>query len=148
MVNAYIRLKTNTKKLKFGADKCKKMHVGKYCDEYKCLPIFVDTWEENETEIASDVWKGEEEMELKAEEKYLGMSSSDGKNFKNIQERVNKGKGIIRNILSMLEGIPFGKYFFEVAIILRNCLLVGSVLFKNRTKFTRICGFKFLRSNI
>ena len=29
MVNAYIRLK----KLQFGADKCKKMHVGKYCDE-------------------------------------------------------------------------------------------------------------------
>ena len=123
----------------------------------KCLPIFVDTWEENKTEITSDVWKGEEEMELKAEEKYLGdIISSDGNNFKNIQERVNKGKGIIRNILSMLEGIPFGKYFFEVAIILRNSLLVGSVLFnceawynlpKNRTKFTRICGFKFFKSN-
>ena len=130
MVNAYIRLKTNTKKLQFGADKCKKMHVGKYCDEYKCLPIFVDTWEESETEIIRDVWKGEEEMQLKTEEKYLGdIISSDGKNFKNIQERVNKGKGIVRNILNMLEGIPFGKYFFEVAIILRNSLLVGSVLF-------------------
>ena len=92
--------------------------------------IFVDTWEESETEIIRDVWKGEEEMQLKTEEKYLGdIISSDGKNLKNIQERVNKGKGIVRNILNMLEGIPFGKYFFEVAIILRNSLLVGSVLF-------------------
>ena len=140
MANAFIRLKTNTKKLQFGSEKCKKIHIGKYCDQYKCLPLFVESWEEKELETTkscdpkqikiNDVMMGEEEMELKDEEKYLGdIISSDGKNSKNIQARVNKGKGIVRNILSMLEGIPFGKHFYEVAVILRNSLLVSSVLF-------------------
>ena len=137
MVNSYIRLKTKTKKLQFGYEKCKKIHIGKYCDEYKCLPLFVENWEEKKPEIIksfdikiNDVLRGEEEMESKDEEKYLGdIISSDGKNSKNIHARVNKGKGIVRNILNMLEGIPFGKYFYEVAIILRNSLLVSSVLF-------------------
>ena len=30
--------------------------------------------------------------------------------------------------MTKLEGIPFGKYYFEVAMILRNSLLVSSVL--------------------
>ena len=39
-----------------------------------------------------------------------------------------KGNGIISRILSILEGIPFGKYFYEVGVILRNSLLVSSML--------------------
>ena len=31
----------------------------------------------------------------------------------------------------MLEGIPFGKHYFEVGIILRNSLLVSSMLFNS-----------------
>ena len=58
-------------------------------------------------------------MEEKESEKYLGdIIFKDGRNLKNIQARVNKGTGIVRKILNMLEAIPFGKYHFEVGIIL------------------------------
>ena len=54
----------------------------------------------------------------KEEDKYLGdIISKDGRNIKNIQVRVNKGKGIIRKILNILKGIPFGKLFYEISIL-------------------------------
>ena len=63
------------------------------------------------------------------EEKYLGdIISKDRRNLKNIKARVNKGKGIVKRIMDILEGIPFGKLYFQIAIILRNSLLVSCVL--------------------
>ena len=68
-------------------------------------------------------------IEEKEEEKYLGdILSNDGRNIKNIKSRVNKGKGIINRIMTKLEAIPFGKYYFETAVILRDSLLVSSML--------------------
>ena len=48
MVNSYMQSKTSTKKLQFGASKCKKNHIGKQCEDFKCHPLLIDTWEENE----------------------------------------------------------------------------------------------------
>ena len=63
------------------------------------------------------------------EERYLGdIISKDGRNIKNFKARVKKGTGIVNKIMTMLEGIPFGKFYFEVAVILRNSLLVCSIL--------------------
>ena len=74
----------------------------------------------------------EEVIEEKDEEKYLGdLISKDGRNLKNIKARVNKGTGIVRKILSFLDGIPFGKFHFEAGVILRNSLLVSSMLFNS-----------------
>ena len=90
MLNAYIKLKTNSKRLQFGYKKCKKMHVGKYCESFKCKCLKVDSWEEtnvknedtNEDSI-EDCWKGEEKMEEVSEDKYLGdIISNDGRNLK------------------------------------------------------------------
>ena len=68
-------------------------------------------------------------METKDSEKYLGdIISTDGKNLKNIKARVAKGTGIISKIITMMEGIPFGKFYYQVGIILRNSLLVSSLL--------------------
>ena len=33
--------------------------------------------------------------------------------------------------MTYLEGIPFGKFYYEIAVILRNSLLVSSVLFNS-----------------
>ena len=41
---------------------------------------------------------------------------------------MNKGTGIVNKIMTMLDGIPFGQFYFEVALILRNSLLVSSML--------------------
>ena len=141
MSNAYLTLKTDMKKLQFGAKKCKKIHVGKTCENYKCQDLKVDKWEEivikNEekgTEDIDDVCNGYKIMEENKEEKYLGdLISSDGKNIKNVKARVAKGKGIISRIMALLEGIPFGKFYFEVAMILRENLLVSSMHFNSET---------------
>ena len=88
----------------------------------------MDNWAEVEGESLElqDQFVGEEIMEESQEEKYLGdIISNDGRNMKNIKSRVNKGKGIVSRIMTLLEGIPFGKFYFEVAVILRNSLLVS-----------------------
>ena len=76
-----------------------------------------------------DQFVGEEGKEDTQEQKYLGdIISNDGRNIKNIKARVNKGKGVVSRIMTLLEGIPFGKFYFEVAVLLRNSLLVSSML--------------------
>ena len=46
MMNSYMKFQTNSKKLQFGVSKCKKIHVGKICDDFKCQTLTVDNWEE------------------------------------------------------------------------------------------------------
>ena len=107
------------KKLQFGTSKCKKLHIGKDSEKYKCDKLSVDKW--SEVEKASDIediFEGEEEIEEKMEEKYLGdLISSDGKNMKNIKARIAKGKGIVIRIFNILENVPVGKHYFEVGLI-------------------------------
>ena len=74
--------------------------------------MFVDNWTESEIEDSDsemvkieDTCNGEDEMEEKEDERYLGdVISKDGRNIKNIQARVNKGTGIERKILPLLDG--------------------------------------------
>ena len=90
MVHGYITSKTDSKKLQFGEQKCKKMHVGKYCEDFKCQSLMVDKWKEVEIkneetglEEIEDVHDGEVVMEEKKEEKYLGdIISTDGRNIR------------------------------------------------------------------
>ena len=64
-------------------------------------------------------------MKVKSEQKYLGdVISSDGKHWKNIQDRKNKSLGTINQIIQIF----FGKYYFEVAMVLRSSLLLSSLL--------------------
>ena len=62
-------------------------------------------------------------------EKYLGqVISSDSKNTHNIEQLRNKGIGIQNNIIEMLERMPGGEFHFQIAVILRNSLLISSIL--------------------
>ena len=123
----------------FGVNKCKKLHVGIKDVDFKCQDLMIDKWKEvnvkgeySEESNHTDVFEGEHIMEQKEEERYLGdLISTDGRNIKNIRARINKGAGIVNRILTMLNGIPFGRQYFKVGIILRNCLLVSSVLFNS-----------------
>ena len=47
MAHSYIQFKTSSKKLQFGAQKSKKIHIGKTKEEHKCQPLFVENWTEN-----------------------------------------------------------------------------------------------------
>jgi hypothetical protein len=54
--------------------------------------------------------------------------SVDGTHTKKVQERSNRGIGIINQIMSILESTYFGKYTFEVAMVLRESLFLSSIL--------------------
>ena len=68
-------------------------------------------------------------MKLKEEQLYLGdIISSDGKHDKNIKSSRNRGLGKINEIMQILKSLFFGKYYFEVALVLRSSLFLSSLL--------------------
>ena len=131
---AHLNSQTNIKKLQFGEKKCNKMHIGK-CDTV-CPDTTFDTWkmvpaQDNINSILELVDKEGEPYVMSSigSEKYLGdIIQSDGKNDKNIQERMNRGRGAVNQICQLLEDLCLGSYYFEAANILRNSLLLSSLL--------------------
>ena len=85
--------------------------MGKSLDDYKCQDLYLEKWSEkvtkdfNTKEIRiEDVCGDEDVMEEVNNEKYLGhVLSNDGRNISNIKARVNKGTGIVKKILTMLD---------------------------------------------
>ena len=140
MVYSFINTKTNLKKLQFSTNKCNKMHAGKRKTEEAC-PLFVDGWKireviEVETESATleDEYDGLVKIKEVRVVKYLGdVISQDAKNMKNILARKEKAMGVVTQIISILEEVCFGKYYFEVAMILRNSLLISSFLLNSES---------------
>ena len=132
--NAYLNAKTSVKKLQFGGKKCHKLHIGK--NQHVCPDLFVDDWrmekiDEFETGIRNlkDVFNGDYAMEGVEDEKYLGdLLTTDGTNTKNVESRKSKGVGSVSQILSMLEEITFGPFYFQVAVTFRSTWLVNSIL--------------------
>ena len=77
----------------------------------------------------SEYFNGFEKMKVKEEQTYLGDSISvDGTHTKNVQLRSNKGLGIINQIVQILDSTFFGKYHYEVAMVLRESLFLSSIL--------------------
>ena len=54
--------------------------------------------------------------------------SNDGKNTKNINNRIVRGIGKINDILNILSKFPLGKFYFKTALMLRESLFLNSVL--------------------
>ena len=54
--------------------------------------------------------------------------SNDGSNSKNVKDRVGKGVGIISQIISILETVSFGMYYFEIAMTLRESMFLSGIL--------------------
>ena len=78
-----------------------------------------------------DEYKGEKSMEEKELDKYMGdIISSNAKNVKNVAARKERNKSIVicRKIMSSLNDLWLGRYHFEAAILLRNSLLISSLL--------------------
>ena len=135
-MNQFINDKSAEKRLQFGTDKCVKLHIGRSCNTSLCRDLYVDSWKvkvetDMETGASSqyEYYAGLEKMKLKQEQTYLGdVISADGKHSKNVQARKNKGLGVITQITQILDSVLFGKYFFEVAMVLRSSLLLSSLL--------------------
>ena len=64
-----------------------------------------------------------------AEAMYLGdLISVDGRNTSNIKSKVNKGLGLVTQIMDILKSISFGNRFFEIAVTLREAILINGML--------------------
>ena len=105
-----------------------------------CPDLHLDEWSVEAVDhtdaggsiVLEDVQGDEHVVELVTEERYLGdIISKDGRNTKNVKARTAKGNGTINQIMSILEDICFGKYFFEVTVILRNSLFINSLIFNS-----------------
>ena len=135
-LNRFINNKTALKRLQFGTSKCVKLHVGRQCNPSLCKDLYVDSWNlevvtdpETGKYFQKESFDGPVKMATKTEQKYLGdIISIDGKQTKNVQARKNKALGTITQIIQILETVFFGKYHFEVAMILRSSLLLSSLL--------------------
>ena len=111
-MNAAVQSKVNNKRLELGETKCFQMHVG--CVKPQCPTLKVQSLE----------------MSTSNRERYLGdILSTDGKIEENLKERVAKGNGIVNQILGLLDGISFGEFYFEMALLFRNSLLINGILY-------------------
>ena len=107
-LNTFINTQIELKKLKFhisdkqGRSKCHKLHVG---PKNRTCPVL-----KVHNTIVEEVTKFT----------YLGdIISSDGKNTKNIKNRISKEVGKISEIMNLLEMVSLGEhYIMEIAILL------------------------------
>ena len=126
----------NKRKLQLSYDKCARMHIrGRREKEAECENVVIDHWEVEKVRNGStieqkDVHKGEVSIKTVSEYLYLGdCVRSDGSNKDNIKIRVNKGRGILRDIIQILEEIQLGPYFFDALKQLRNSMLISVITY-------------------
>ena len=115
-VNAFIE----SKKLKLSEKKCHRIHVKskKSKNEPECLPLKIHDQKMNNTK----------------QEKYLGdLIDSTGTIRKTIEDRRNKGYGIVSEILAILEDIPLGRFKMEIGLMLRQAMLINGILFNSES---------------
>ena len=113
------------------------MHVGKKHETFRNVELFFDGWtvkcvimfESGDMNWNDTLNEDMNEISHINYEKDLGqVISSDSKNTHNIEQLRNKGIGIQNNIIEMLERMPGGEFHFQIAVILRNSLLISSIL--------------------
>ena len=139
--NAFINIKSALKRLQFNTDKCKTMIIGKKSEKYPNNDLFVDKWTmtyqgRGETETLTETYDGKVVMEPVTAHKYLGhYISSAQNNMAHLEKMKIKAVGIKNNILSMLDNMFLGRYYFECGVILMTSLLRSSILYSIETCF-------------
>ena len=69
------------------------------------------------------------EAESVSEAVYLGdIISCNGTNTSNVKSRTSKGMGQVNTIMTMLKAVSFGEKYFEIALTLREALLINGML--------------------
>ena len=118
------------------------MYIGNKHEDYKNIELCIDGWSVKKvesfstgrTDLQDTLLEDINEVSHTDSEKYLGeFISSDGKNTININNLRNKGIGIQNKIIQMLDKMPGGVFHFEIAEILRNALLISSIISNSET---------------
>ena len=52
----------------------------------------------------------------------------DGSNISNVRNRLSKGLGLVTQILTILQTVSFGVKYFEIAVALREAMLINGML--------------------
>ena len=77
----------------------------------------------------NEYYSGKTEISYVPKVKYLGNQiSSEGTNIDDIQTKCNRVIGTVNKILTILETIYFGIYYFEVGKTMIQSMLLGSIL--------------------
>ena len=109
-INTFIEMK----KLRFSSKKCNRIHVGKT------------------KQVCQDLEIHEMKMRNSEKEKYLGdYIHSSGKIKATLEDRTNKGWGIVSEIKAILNEVPLGKYKVEIGLLLRQAMLINGVLYNS-----------------
>ena len=73
-------------------------------------------------------------MKQSQEEKYLGdLVNTSGTIRKTVEERRDKGYGIVTEIIAILDEIPLGRYKLEIGLKLRQAMLLNGILFNSES---------------
>ena len=117
-INAVINSLIESKKLNLSKSKCHRIHIkgSKGNPEVKCSEVKVHNEMMNESK----------------QEKYLGdFINSSGTIRSTIEDRKNKGYGIINEKLGILDEIPLGRYKMEIGLKLRQAMLLNGILYNS-----------------
>ena len=113
-VNQLVNTFVERKKLRLAKDKCHRIHIGK--GHEKCPELTVH----------------EHKMADSDKEKYLGdYIHKSGKVQETVNHRKTKGRGVVSEILSILDEIPLGKHRIEVGLKLREAMFLNGILFNS-----------------
>ena len=102
---------------------------------WQCCDLQLDKWKtkteknkEGKTEL-KDVCEEKVNMKEVKLKKYLGTIIADNmKNDANIVEKSNKGIGSVNKIMNIVTERPFGKHLYRAVALLREGLLLGTML--------------------
>ena len=116
-VNAVVNAFIEGKKLKLSDKKCSRIHIqNKKCKKKKeCIDLKIH----------------EENMKNSTKEKYLGDLITNGSIRNTVEDRRNKGFGLVNEILAIIEEIPLGNYKIEIGLRLRQAMLVNGMLYNS-----------------
>ena len=120
--NAIINAKMELKKLRLSKDKCYQIHIGKNKDGKSCG---------TNLKVHNDVMKKE------SSGPYLGdIISSDGSIDLTIENRRQRGVGIISQITGIINNVSLGVHYFSIALALRECMFVNGLLFNSEVWYS------------
>ena len=112
-LNYIVNFKIETKKLRLSQDKCYKIQIEKKSNNFRKCEI--------------NLKAHDQAMKSATEAKYLGdILNEEGKIDSTIEERRQKGIGIVNQICSILNILRF--HYLDIALTLREARLVNGTL--------------------
>lgn len=132
ILNTVLNAKAAEKGLQFGPDKCVIMTVKSKKNKNAIEPeAKVDLWTTKyDDDTLMEELEGKVHIKTVNVQKYLGtMISNDGSNEHTMKAKSIKSLIAKDTIMAKLNSLPLGRFYFEVAIDLRESILLGQLLY-------------------